>query len=309
MKILHVGLCVDGKNEGLPFALKEASKEYVEFNPGDDNLFFRIENLTFKPDIIFCQLQSDKIQNRPTSELIDLLKRFDSFIVLWNGDKRHGTPIWHFSCNANLFLFSNNEDIINCRNKGLKADFLQIGIDPKVYNKWDSTEPGSDIVYMGNNYRNQFPESPARVTMTQYLKNHFGDRFKLYGNGWERSDGENNPNQALQSKIYNNSKIGINFSQFNSDRYTSDRMFRILGSGCFCLSHNYKGIEKDFKIGEHLDVFNDLTELKDKINYYLSNEKERKEIAENGYKYCHENFSYKSMIENLIKLYHQYKLI
>ncbi|MHA2039402.1 MAG: glycosyltransferase family protein, partial [Promethearchaeota archaeon] len=229
------------------------------------------------------------------------------FTINWSGDMRIGTPDWYFKTNADLTLFSNTSDIDNLRARGLKADFLQIGIDPKVYNKHESDIEGSDIVYMGNNYRNQFPEGQNRINMIQFLHNKYGNRFMLLGNGWPFSSGENNADQLRQSKIYNNSKIGINFSQFNTDRYTSDRLFRILASGCMCLSHHYKGIEKDFKVGVHLDTFKDLDELQTKINYYLYNPNKRKEIAFNGYRHCHENYTYKSMVENLIKLYKQYK--
>ena len=306
MNILHVGLCVDYKNEGLPYAINQASGYYYEIATGETNLDGRIIEAVNENnfDLAFFQLQTPNVVLPSTFKY---LKEKGVFTVNWSGDMRIGTPNWYFNTGADLTLFSNIQDVENLMDRGLKADFLQIGIDPKVYNKWSSNEKGSDIVYMGNNYRNQFPESQSRIEMIRFLQNNFNERISLYGNGWERSNGENNPNQILQSKIYNNSKIGINYSQFNSDRYTSDRMFRILGSGCFCLSHHYKGIEKDFKIGTHLDTFNTLGELKEKIGYYLLNSDVRNEIADNGYKYCQKTFTYKNMVENLFSLYYKYK--
>ena len=302
MKILHIGLCVDGKNEGLPYALRQASTEYYEINPGDPNLFNKVNSLPFDPDLTFCQIQSDKVQGGTTQQLFSKLKGFK---VHWNGDMRNSTPEWHYTLGADLLLFSNMRDVENSRKKGLRSDFLQIGIDPEVFKKWESKESGNDIVFMANNYRSQFPESRAREVMVNYLKTTYGNRFSVFGNGWAGSNGENNADQIRQSKIYNNSKIGINFSQFNSDRYTSDRLFRILASGCFCLSHHYKGIEKDFKVGHHLDTFKDIGELRRKIDFYLTHDKARELIAQNGFEYCHKTFTYKQMVENLIKLYNE----
>lgn len=305
MRILHVGLCVDYKNEGLPFALKEASEYYYEIATNEPNLNEKIIRVVsdYKFDLAFFQIQTPNVIHKKT---FNYLKKLNIFTINWSGDMRIGTPGWYYQTGCDLTLFSNMQDVENLKSRGRKADFLQIGIDPKVYNKWESDEPGNEIVYMGNNYRSQFPESYSRLQMIQFLQKEYGEIFSLYGNGWPKSNGENNADQIKQSKIYNNSKIGINYSQFNSDRYTSDRMFRILASECFCLSHHYKGIEKDFELGKHLDTFKSLQELKEKIDYYLVNEDERENIALAGYEYCHKTFTYKNMVENLIKLYYGY---
>ena len=80
-------------------------------------------------------------------------------------------------------------------------------------------------------------------------------------------------------------------------------MLRILGSGTFCLSHYYDDIEKDYKIGKHLDVFHDIPELIEKCNYYLSHPTQAQKIAEQGYKLAHQKFTFDKMCQNIIKLY------
>ena len=306
MKILHVGLCVDYKNEGLPHALKKASSRYIEISTGEkdlDNRIMREANIN-SFDLAFFQIQSPGIVHPMTFQR---LNDMGVFTVNWNGDIRQGTPEWMFKTNAKLTLFSNTRDVFNMRSHGLLADFLQIGIDPKVYNKHESNEAGHDIVYMGNNYRNQFPEGQARLNMITMLWAKYKNRFGLYGNGWNLSNPENNADQLKQSKIYNNSKIAINFSQFNEDRYTSDRMFRILASNCFCISHHYKGIEKDFELGKHLETFRNLQELQHKLDHYLNHDEERNAIRDNGFNLCHNTWTYAHMVSNLLELYDKYK--
>jgi spore maturation protein CgeB len=46
-------------------------------------------------------------------------------------------------------------------------------------------------------------------------------------------------------------------------------------------------------------------ELVSLINYYLENEDERKQIAMQGNEFVKKNYSFDSMIKNLIKIYEQ----
>jgi spore maturation protein CgeB len=81
-----------------------------------------------------------------------------------------------------------------------------------------------------------------------------------------------------------------------------------MGSGCFCLSHKYPGIEKDFVIGKHLDVFDSPAELIQKIDYYLANNHDRQRIADNGYQLAHSRFTCDNMVENAIEIYKKYEI-
>ena len=307
MNILHVGLCVDGKNEGLPHALNKISDVYAEMRPEPQKVLRAVrdmQSVNYPFDIAFFQIQAPNVIE---TEVFLILKKMGVFTINWSGDIRNNTEMWYYQTGADLTLFTNTRDVQNIREAGLNADFLQIGIDPLVFKEHSLENEGFDVVYMGNNYRNQFPEGHARVNMVHMLRNRYKNRFGLYGNGWNLGNHENNSNQLDQAYIYNNSKIAINHSQFNEVRYTSDRLFRILGSGCFCLSHHYKGIEQDFVIGKHLDTYHNLKELQEKIDYYLAHEKERDEIMNNAYDYCHNTFTYDHMIKNLIELYKKYR--
>ena len=303
MKILHVGLCVDGKNEGLPFALKEASTFYHEISTGDKELNDKIHHAinTHEFDLAFFQVQTPGIVH---PFIFHNVQDKGIFTVNWSGDMRSPTPTWYFNTNANLTLFTNEKDVNNLRKAGLKADFLQIGIDPVVFNIHDQKRDHHRVIYLGNNYGGQFPLGRERQILVDMLVN---GGYSVYGNGYRGAKGSLNGNQLEESIVYNNSDIAINHSHYNDDRYTSDRMFRILASGCFCLSHHYPGIEKDFEVGRHLDTYHDFREMNTKIDFYLSHPEERNRIAKHGYVYCHKTFSYFNMVENLINLVEKYK--
>ena len=159
---------------------------------------------------------------------------------------------------------------------------------------------------MANNY-GHFPLSGLRRNSANILRHRYGNRFSLLGTGWQHATGNLNGNQLGEAHFYSGSKIGVNISHFDSDRYSSDRIFRIMGSGCFCLSHHYKGIEKDFKVGQELVTFDSPSDMVKKIEYYLQNPGERTQIAQNGYKKVHEQYEYDHMIDNIIEIYNKYK--
>jgi len=162
----------------------------------------------------------------------------------------------------------------------------------------------ADVVFMANYYGGMFPLSAFRKGAAINLKQSFGRKFNLLGNGWNgREDGNLNGNQLAESQFYSGSKIGINISHYSLERYTSDRLFRIMASGCFCLSHYYPGIEKDFKIGEHLDVFADFNIMRNKVRHYLDNPDKRQQIANNGYDLVHRKFTTDNMAKEILRLY------
>jgi len=91
--------------------------------------------------------------------------------------------------------------------------------------------------------------------------------------------------------------MAINASHFERTRYTSDRMFRIMGCGTLCLTKWYPGIEADFKDGVHLRVWKDLAELNALIDYYLENPEEGSAIARAGQLHVLETCTWEKRIQ------------
>ena len=74
-------------------------------------------------------------------------------------------------------------------------------------------------------------------------------------------------------------KINLNFTEGG----TSDRTYKVLASRGFLLTEPWRVMENDFTVGEDLDIFTNVNELKEKIDYYLNNEIEMDRIRTNGY--------------------------
>ena len=259
------------------------------------------------PDIIFLQIQSNTIDGKNTNDyighLVNEFKEKGSFVINWTGDMRHSTPEWmiQFAQNVSITMFSNMKDVEYCESIGINTGFLQQGIDTNIFTPIGEAANAPDIVFLANNYSNQFPLSGYRRDAIKALQSSFGNRFKVYGNGWGSNSGNVNNSQYEESKVYRGCKIAISISHFAVDRYFSDRLGRALCSGAMVLSHNYKGIEKDFIIGKHLDVFHSLDTMIERCHRYLADDNDRERIAKEGQLLASKEFSYQNIVKQILE--------
>ncbi|MDX2000938.1 MAG: glycosyltransferase [Chitinophagales bacterium] len=252
----------------------------------------------FQPQLTFMQLQSPGLVTKETLLAIPGIK------VNWTGDVRHPIPQWYIDLAPyfSVTLFNNMTDVHTMRSQDLKADYLNIGFENDVYIPNGPTISCADIVFMGNNYKGYFPLSNYRKKMVAHLKKRYDANFAVYGTGWGEGVEDLNHQPQSEAMVYRSCKIAISLSHFNYERYTSARPLRIMGSGAFCLSHAYQGIEKDFTPEQHLDVFHDLDHLTEQIDYYLACDGIRKTIAEAGCQRVHEQFTWQKRIEDLLRI-------
>ena len=82
--------------------------------------------------------------------------------------------------------------------------------------------------------------------------------------------------------IYTQSKIGFNFSIQND---INMRIFEILACGALLLTNRIQDpmLEQLFKDREHLVIYENLKDLHEKIDFYLSHDDERNQIASQGH--------------------------
>lgn len=246
-----------------------------------------------KPDVIFLQIQTPGILSPHVAR--ELSKK--AYVINWTGDVRQNID-WFIQVGRNiqLTLFTNMVDVMKCRAAGVNADYLQIGFPDKIFTPQGEAKECPEIIFMAN-YTQGFPLSEYRRQMVSLLRNKFGNRFAVYGNSW--GWGHAVPDQYEEARFYRGCKIAINLSHFNYDRYSSDRIFRLMGAGAFCLSHNYTGIGQEFKIGEHLDVWSNFEELTEKVYFYLQHEELRIKLAKEGCDLVHRAYKWSNRIEQL----------
>lgn len=309
MKILNSGICIDPIPNGWQTAVKKASSDYRELNSSHPNFDQELIRMAKEQasDLIILQLQSPGMISKETCAKLAR----NSFVININGDAREITPPFMLDLGEviQMTCFSNERDVKNCRDYGINAEFLAYGIDPLRYNKHNvimSDIP--EIVFFANHYSDhQFPLSHFRRNIVESMYSEFGDRFGVWGTGWTNARGNLNGDQLRESIIYNNSKIALSISHFNYPRYCSDRLHRAQGSGIFTISHEFTDIHKDYRVGENIETFLDISDLIKKCYYYLENSQKRQKIADAGYELAHKNYTFDNVINNIIKIYNNFK--
>ncbi len=308
MKLLHFALLAPGSPQwGLRNALRAMASEYAEFDwyPQWSNQNLRelrdgfVEKTrAMKPDFVFMQIQTE---NLLPGAVLDEVRRHSGFTLSWCGDCRDETPRWMWDAvgHIDLHTVSNLRDVENLRERGRAAEFLNIGFTPEVFSPQGRHRPGTpDVVFLGTNYGTRFPRSVARQKMVAGLRARYGGRFAVYGGGW----GPNDPflNEEEESASYRSCKIAINQNHYDTvPRFSSDRIFRAMGSGAFVLSNYWPGIEEEFSDGEHLVVWRDFDELHAKIDYYLAHDDERHKIAAAGTEHVRRNHTWEARMRNI----------
>lgn len=103
-------------------------------------------------------------------------------------------------------------------------------------------------------------------------------------------------------KIFHLSKINLNLTSKPIRTGLPLRIWDILGAGGFVLTNYQSEIPEYFQVGKDLETFSGEEELLDKIGYYLEHDKEREEIAQNGYRKAKEHYSLERRVRQLLEI-------
>ena len=147
----------------------------------------------------------------------------------------------------------------------------------KIGNSKPNDNPIYDIFFSGKK------TSEYRKELTEFLSN---KNFKFFG----RAENSKIPYEQYLSAIYNSS---INLA-FEGKGELTFRHLEILASCSFMLCQSsINDLELPLPLidGKHFVSFKNKEDLLEKINFYLKNDRDRKEIALNGRKILEENYS------------------
>ncbi len=253
-----------------------------------------------KPDIIFAHIQNSEALDEKTWDELSKI----AYTINFTFDVRYVDEIkWMYDLAPKLghTFFACMEDVRNCNIRGIKnVSHSHSSCDMNVFKSQGKNLYAFDVAFCGNRYDNvdiNFAKAKERQEMIEALEKKYSSRFMAYGLG--QKGGLIAP--GVEANVYNFSRISINQNNFDLTEYTSDRLWRIMASGSLCLAKYFSGIEKIFKKEVHLDWWNNFEELTELVEFYLSDEKERKAVAECGMNYVRENHSWTNRVENILK--------
>ena len=102
--------------------------------------------------------------------------------------------------------------------------------------------------------------------------------------------------------VFAGSRINLNISLRSIHSGIPLRVLDIMACGGFVLSNRQPEIAEYFEEGVELVTFGSMEECIDKVQYYLSHEEERRQIAEAGYRKVKSEFSYESGLARLFEV-------
>lgn len=138
-------------------------------------------------------------------------------------------------------------------------------------------QPEYDIVFVGSDS----PIYPERSAMVRKLS-------EEYNLGWFGKRNTNETRGMALNELYAKTKIVVGDS-FYSPHYWSNRVVETLGRGGFLIHREVEGLRAEYP---YITTYNGTYEdLKEKIDYYLSHEDERREIVRKNFEWVRDNYT------------------
>ena len=295
----------DDRNYIFPGRIRQRLKWIQSFELNWMNRKFINKAMRYKPDIAIVAGG-----HRISANSIKTLKKRNILCVLWTIDAPHNfQPILDVAPFYDQIFCQGTEAVEILQNEGQKnVDWLPVGCDPKYQKKVELKKSEiekfkKDIVFVGSYY-------PNRWQILNELKEF---NLGIWGPGWNKAKNSNKSPIVIQGvhldhdswvKIYSAAKIVIIIHYQNGlvpCYQASPKIFEALSCNSFVLVDRQKDVFSLFKDKTHLVGFDNITDLKVKISYYLKNSEERKKIAEAGNSEVLKKHLYIHRIKKLLK--------
>lgn len=99
--------------------------------------------------------------------------------------------------------------------------------------------------------------------------------------------------------VYAGSKINLNIALKGIEGGTPQRIMDIMGAGGFVLTSYCEETAELFEEDKEIVMFRTPEELLEKVDYYLAHDRERRRIAERGFKKVMERYTYENKMQEI----------
>ena len=252
---------------------------YVEKHGGEAfyNEVVRVNN-EFKPDLIFFQFFHSANPGDPTDCVRALRAASNKPLVFGSiGDpfdtgplRFLGRPLPQYTIQlaacADAFFSTSMGSLSDelVRRGARNVVFLPNAFCPMHFPDWDddcSSDKCNDITMLCSNPSliTRFPlrgytNTLRRRLVVSRLKRYFGERFTIYGRGWGHNMQASSVPFKEQVNVYKRSRVVLDAPApiINTDYYSSDRAFFMLGSGTPLVHFYVPRFEKILRPDEHV---------------------------------------------------------
>lgn len=240
-------------------------------------------------------------------QIHELKRASKAKVILWFPDAiANFRKAMFLNGNYDALFFKDPYIVIKLKNElGLSnIYYLPEACNPKYHNLIEiessaKSKYEADIVTAGNLHT-------ARIEFFKNLKKY---NVKIWGNRPPHWAEVNSIEQMImseyvvnqeKSKAFAYSKIAVNNLHPSEVIGVNVRAFEIAATGTFQLINYRSGLHQLFEVGKEIETYKNIKELKDKINYFLVHENERKEIANRGYLRVQQDHIYEKRLELLL---------
>lgn len=191
------------------------------------------------------------------------------------------------------------------KSKKINHFYLRPGVNRKECNYDPRTKNYKfDIIFVGS--YNYHPEWPYRRMLVDFLKDVYGDRFTRFGPAGDDNSDNITVRGQLLNLLYQNTKVVVGDSLcpgFKHEYYWSDRAYETIGRGGFLIHPRIKGMDEELKDKEHIVYydFGDFSALKELVDHYLENEREREKIRFDGSEKVRQHCTYHNRMFEMLK--------
>jgi len=320
--------------EGYKNAFKNKGHRFFTITKTDD---FEKRIININPDIFVLDFSLFEKRYKNNKEAaIELLKKVQQrkikiFCQLAFDDRSPDRINFIKKCFSYISIFYSSyaPEINNGFEKiiGKKLHFIPFAANSKVYFPDKSNKKfACDIAFVGSTYTAK--KDAYKKLLYPLFKKY---KVRVYGPGWEKKDKFLrllsgvfrqlkiqsltklvNEKRLLLSldeerQLYASAKICINIHEYYKNGkvrgFSNEREFKIPASGGFQISDYIPGMERYFKLGKEIVIAKTEKDWFEKIDYYLTHDKERIAIQMASTKRVLKDHTYHNRVKEVINLY------
>ena len=295
---LYVKINYDNEINGF-FPLQKVFKKAYGYNYVEQEVIIgrqkNNENIieivkTHKPDYVLLHAYQDQIY----MSTLDEINRLGSITLCWNSDD--GWRHEYFKSIADHVhhpITVSESGFEKYKNGGYKVIKSMWATNEDYYFKILVDKCVIPISFIGQNYGD-------RLSLLKQIANGSNTNIELFGKGFSSYI----PLDDIV-KIFNASKINLSFSSSSPPnqhiKQAKGRVFEVPMCGGFLLTEYFPHLEKYYENGKEIVWFKTIEEGIEKVNYYLSHEDKRREIAKLGYERAQRDHTWVKRYEDIFR--------
>ena len=212
-----------------------------------------------------------------------------------------------FGC-YDLVVSSFPPTIDDMRRRGLRAEYVGLGFEPKVLRYLQQTDTRYDVSFVGG-----FDRSSVHSSRNEWLRFLCGriPQIRVWGRGIDREP-KDSPirasfvGQAWGREMYQilyNSNITINHHGDVPPYANNLRLYEATGVGTLLITDWKLNLHEIFEPGREVAAYRDAAECAERICYYLEHAEERKAIASAGQQRTLQEHTYHHRMQELLDIF------